>query len=92
MQRRKHYWRLDTKCLTLYKAPDTHCYYKDIQLAEILAVDPMTNPALYPLSPPHVFEIVTTSCTYYVGVDMTGALPKDLAPPPNLEGTELEMA
>ncbi len=39
----------------------------------------MINASLYPLSPPHVFEIVTGSCTYYVGVDMTGATPEDLA-------------
>lgn len=71
----------------MYKAPDTPNFFKDIQLAEILAVDPMTNPSLYPLSPPHVFEIVTTSSTYYVGVDMTGFLPKDLTPAANLEST-----
>lgn len=40
----------------------------------------MVNPELYPLTPPHVFEIVTQQVTYYVGVDMTGALPMDLRP------------
>ena len=40
----------------------------------------MVNPDVYPLSPPHVFEIVTTPTTYYVGLDMTGALPYDLRP------------
>lgn len=80
-QRKKHYWRLDTKSVTLYKAQDSSHYYQEIQLADILAVDPMINHALYPLSPPHVFEIVTSMCTYYVGVDMTGAAPEDLTPP-----------
>ncbi|XP_019858094.1 PREDICTED: serine/threonine-protein kinase D1-like [Amphimedon queenslandica] len=51
-----------------------------------MAVDPMVNHALYPLSPPHVFEIVTSSCTYYVGVDMAGAVPEDLNPPKQTEG------
>ena len=69
---------MDTKCLTLYKSDTSSQYHKEIQLADILAVDPMVNPEVYPLSPPHVFEIVTSSMTYYVGVDMTGALPKDL--------------
>ena len=46
----------------------------------MLAVDQMVTPELYPLTPPHVFEIVTQQTTYYVGVDMTGALPSDLRP------------
>ena len=41
----------------------------------------MINASLYPLAPPHVFEIVTGSCNYYVGMDMTGAAPEDLTPP-----------
>ena len=45
----------------------------------------MINAALYPLSPPHVFELVTSSCTYYVGVDMTGAAPEDLSPPTDID-------
>jgi len=79
--RKKFYWRLDTKCLTLYKSDTSTQYHREIALADILAVDPMVNPEVYPLNPPHVFEIVTSSMTYYVGVDMTGALPKDLKPP-----------
>jgi protein kinase D len=84
-QRKKHYWRLDTKCLTLYKSETSSQYYKEIALADILAVDPMVNPEVYPLNPPHVFEIVTSSMTFYVGVDMTGALPRDLLQ--KVEGT-----
>lgn len=52
---------------------------------DILAVDPMVNPEVYPLKPPHVFDIVTSSMTFYVGVDMTGALPKDLKPEQEVE-------
>ena len=76
----KFYWRLDTKCLTLYKSETSSHYHREIQLADILAVDQMVTPELYQ-SPPHVFEIVTSAMTYYVGVDMTGALPSDLKPP-----------
>lgn len=78
--RKKFYWRLDTKCLTFYKSDTSPHYHKEIQLADVLAVDPMASPEVYPLSPPHVFEIVTSSMTYYVGVDMAGHLPKDLKP------------
>lgn len=67
--RKKFYWRLDTKCLTMYKSDNTTSYYKEIQLADILAVDPMANPEAYPLTPPHVFEIVTSAQTYFVGMD-----------------------
>ena len=76
----KFYWRLDTKCLTLYKSETSSHYHREIQLADMLAVDQMVTPELYPLTPPHVFEIVTSAMTYYVGVDMTGALPSDLKP------------
>ena len=78
IQRMKFYWRLDTKCLTLYKSETSSHYHRDIQLADMLAVDQMVTSELYPLTPPHVFEIVTSAMTYYVGVDMTGALPSDL--------------
>ena len=79
-QRMRFYWRLDTKCLTLYKSDTSSHYHREIALAEMLAVDQMVTPELYPLTPPHVFEIVTSAMTYYVGVDMTGALASDLKP------------
>ena len=49
----------------------------------MLAVDPLdeqVNSAAVALTPPHVFEIVTSSVTYYVGIDMTGFSPADLKP------------
>ncbi|XP_075262638.1 serine/threonine-protein kinase D3-like isoform X2 [Convolutriloba macropyga] len=36
--RKRHYWRLDTKCLTLYQSDNTNKYYKDIPLSDILSV------------------------------------------------------
>ena len=56
---------------------------QEIPLADMLAVDPLdeqVNSAAVALTPPHVFEIVTSSVTYYVGVDMTGFSPADLKP------------
>lgn len=82
----KFYWRLDTKCLTLYKSDTSSHYHREIALADMLAVDQMVNPELYPLTPPHVFEIVTSAMTYYVGVDMTGALSSDLKPAEPVDG------
>ena len=76
----RFYWRLDTKGLTLYKSETSSHYHREIALADMLAVDQMVTPELYPLTPPHVFEIVTSAMAYYVGVDMTGALPSDLRP------------
>lgn len=85
VQRKKHYWRLDTKCLTFYKTETSTSYFTDIALVDILAVDPVLKPELYPLKTPHVFDIVTSSMTYYVGVDMSAALPQDLSPEEGLE-------
>lgn len=59
---------------------------QEIPLADMLAVDPLdeqVNSAAVALTPPHVFEIVTSSVTYYVGVDMTGFSPADLKPSSN---------
>ena len=84
-QRKKHYWRLDTKCLTFYKTDTSTSYFTDISLVDILAVDPVLKPELYPLKTPHVFDIVTNSMTYYVGVDMSAALPQDLTPDKELD-------
>lgn len=38
-QRKRHYWRLDSKCVTLFQSDSGSKYYKEIPLAEILAVD-----------------------------------------------------
>jgi len=54
----------------------------------MLAVDPLdeqVDSAAVALTPPHVFEIVTSSVTYYVGVDMTGFSPADLKPSSSTE-------
>ncbi|XP_065920713.1 serine/threonine-protein kinase D3-like [Dysidea avara] len=86
--RKKYYWRLDTKCLTLYKNNEGAQYHKEIPLADMLAVDPLdeqVDSAAVALTPPHVFEIVTSSVTYYVGVDMTGFSPADLKPSSSTE-------
>lgn len=68
MQRRRHYWRLDTKCLTLFKDSTSSRYYKEIQLSEILSVDSNIDPlATDATRAPHCFEMKTRDMVYYVG-------------------------
>ncbi|XP_041109722.1 serine/threonine-protein kinase D3-like isoform X2 [Polyodon spathula] len=66
--RKRHYWRLDSKCLTLFQNDTGAKYYKEIPLSEILQVDSardFTN--LAQSSNPHCFEIITDTMVYYVG-------------------------
>ena len=39
MQRRRHFWRLDTKSITLYQNETGKHFYKELPLTEILAVE-----------------------------------------------------
>ncbi|XP_027055178.1 serine/threonine-protein kinase D1-like isoform X3 [Pocillopora damicornis] len=67
-QRKRHYWRLDTKCLTLFQDSTSSRYYKDIQLSEILSVDSNIDPlATDATRAPHCFEMKTRDMVYYVG-------------------------
>ena len=46
---------------------------QEIQLSEMLAVDPpVSDTSLYLLSPLHVFEIVTSDSNFFCGVDLDG--------------------
>ncbi|XP_073913880.1 serine/threonine-protein kinase D2 isoform X1 [Castor canadensis] len=66
--RKRHYWRLDCKCITLFQNNTTNRYYKEIPLSEILTVEPAQNFSLVPPGTnPHCFEIITASTTYFVG-------------------------
>uniref|UniRef100_UPI00358F666D serine/threonine-protein kinase D1-like n=1 Tax=Myxine glutinosa TaxID=7769 RepID=UPI00358F666D len=66
--RKRHFWRLDCKCITLYQSDTGNKYYKEIPLSEILRVEVARNfSMLGPQSRPHCFELVTGSVTYYVG-------------------------
>ena len=39
LQRRRHYWRLDTKAITLFNDDTTSRYYKEMVLSDIATVD-----------------------------------------------------
>ncbi|XP_004381660.1 serine/threonine-protein kinase D2 [Trichechus manatus latirostris] len=72
--RKRHYWRLDSKCITLFQNNTTNRYYKEIPLSEILAIESAQNFSLVPPGTnPHCFEIVTANATYFVGETPGGA-------------------
>ncbi|KAK1785920.1 hypothetical protein P4O66_017672, partial [Electrophorus voltai] len=68
--RKRHYWRLDCKCIILFQNDTTNKYYKEIPLSEILEVRPAGDFTFMPSgASPHCFEIVTGTIRYFVGED-----------------------
>ncbi|XP_067337539.1 serine/threonine-protein kinase D3-like isoform X2 [Channa argus] len=68
--RKRHYWRLDSKTLTLFQNESGAKYYKEIPLSEILQVEPAQDFSSLPQdSNPHCFEVITANMVYYVGED-----------------------
>ncbi|XP_046692589.1 serine/threonine-protein kinase D3-like isoform X3 [Silurus meridionalis] len=66
--RKRHYWRLDSKSLTLFQNDSGAKYYKEIPLSEILQVELAQDfSSLAQGSNPHCFEIITDNMVYYVG-------------------------
>uniref|UniRef100_A0A7N9ALC0 Serine/threonine-protein kinase n=1 Tax=Mastacembelus armatus TaxID=205130 RepID=A0A7N9ALC0_9TELE len=71
--RKRHYWRLDSKSLTLFHNESGAKYYKEIPLSEILQVEPAQDFSSLPQgSNPHCFEVITANMVYYVGEDDGG--------------------
>ncbi|XP_067098978.1 serine/threonine-protein kinase D1 isoform X1 [Osmerus mordax] len=69
--RKRHYWRLDSKCITLFQNDTGSKYYKEIPLSEVLSLDPARTVNLLPEGANHhCFEIVTASLVYYVGENL----------------------
>ncbi|XP_075469314.1 serine/threonine-protein kinase D1 isoform X2 [Ascaphus truei] len=69
--RKKHYWRLDSKCITLFQTDTGSKYYKEIPLSEILCLEPAKILTLLPPGAnPHCFEITTANMVYYVGENL----------------------
>ncbi|XP_034017970.1 serine/threonine-protein kinase D3-like [Thalassophryne amazonica] len=68
--RKRHYWRLDSKSLTLFQNESGAKYYKEVPLSEILQVEPAQDFGnLAQGSTPHCFEVITAKMVYYVGED-----------------------
>ncbi|CAB1444934.1 unnamed protein product [Pleuronectes platessa] len=71
--RKRHYWRLDSKSLTLLQNESGAKFYKEIPLSEILQVAPAQDFSLLPPgSNPHCCEVTTASMVYYVGENNGG--------------------
>ncbi|XP_007237722.2 serine/threonine-protein kinase D2 isoform X2 [Astyanax mexicanus] len=69
--RKRHYWRLDCKCIILFQNDTTNKYYKEIPLSEILEVRPAEDFTLVPTGAnPHCFEMVTGTMRYFVGENL----------------------
>uniref|UniRef100_A0A8C5GHC6 Serine/threonine-protein kinase n=1 Tax=Gouania willdenowi TaxID=441366 RepID=A0A8C5GHC6_GOUWI len=68
--RKRHYWRLDCKCIILFQNNTSNKYYKEIPLSEILELRPAANFSLAPQGTnPHCFELITGTMCYFVGED-----------------------
>ncbi|XP_041920258.1 serine/threonine-protein kinase D2 [Alosa sapidissima] len=82
--RKRHYWRLDCKCIILFQNDTTNKYYKEIPLSEILELSPAVDFSLLPAgASPHCFEIITGTMRYFVGEDPNPPLPPNMASPPS---------
>ncbi|XP_031429821.1 serine/threonine-protein kinase D2 [Clupea harengus] len=82
--RKRHYWRLDCKCIILFQNDTTNKYYKEIPLSEILEMSPALDFTLVPAgTSPHCFEIITGTMRYFVGEDPNPPLPPNTAAPPS---------
>ncbi|XP_030629764.1 serine/threonine-protein kinase D3 [Chanos chanos] len=84
--RKRHYWRLESKTLTLFQNESGSKFYKEIPLSEILQVEEARDFSnLAHGSNPHCFEIITATIVYYVGENMVG--PYSHSPNPALAAT-----
>ncbi|XP_072885452.1 LOW QUALITY PROTEIN: serine/threonine-protein kinase D2 [Hemitrygon akajei] len=66
--RKRHFWRLDWKCITLFHNDTGNKYYKEIPLSEVLSVESADSvgSVAHGGNPP-CFEIRTGSVIYFVG-------------------------
>ncbi|XP_063627786.1 serine/threonine-protein kinase D1 [Cydia splendana] len=88
-QIKRHYWRLDSKSITLFQSDQGSKYYKEIPLNEILAVDTARTPHSDVM---HCFEIRTANVDYMVGVDPVGLGAGGAALPPPESGVGAYLA
>jgi len=76
--RKRHYWRLDSKSVTMFKSETGPNYYKEVPLSEILAVD--SAKSLSGEAPTHCFEIRTANVDFFVGEDTSLEKSEDASP------------
>ncbi|KAJ8044764.1 Serine/threonine-protein kinase D3 [Holothuria leucospilota] len=75
---KKHFWRIDTKAITMYQSDSSARYYKEIPLSDILTVRTAKVSREGDI-PRHCFEIQTKRTTYFVGErELQGTRREDL--------------
>nr|XP_002131681.1 serine/threonine-protein kinase D1 [Ciona intestinalis] len=72
---KRHYWRLDTKSITMYRSETGANYFKEIQLSEILSTVMVSR--LQPGEPLHFFKILTSGLELLVRDD-TGEMSQNV--------------
>ncbi|KAI5629057.1 hypothetical protein C0J50_8209, partial [Silurus asotus] len=73
--RKRHYWVLDGKSITLYQNENSSKFYKELPLSEVLNVQGSSQLSV-PVQPDdtgHSFEILTSSVVYCVFANTEGA-------------------
>ncbi|XP_022619796.1 serine/threonine-protein kinase D3-like [Seriola dumerili] len=93
MLRKRHYWILDRKSITLYQNEISTKYYKEIPLSQVLQVrgPAQLSTPLLPGDSAHSFEVVTASLVYCVvagedGPAWESAIHQGLMPVESSEG------
>lgn len=88
---KRHYWRLDSKAITMFVSDQGSKYYKEIPLNEILTVDTARNLSG---NEAHCFQIRTANIDYYVGQDplLTYKVGEPLVLPPPDSGIGAHLA
>ncbi|GFT39705.1 hypothetical protein NPIL_56091 [Nephila pilipes] len=67
--RKRHFWRLDTKSVTLFQNDTTSKYYKEIPLSEILSVELSKQNLCSEQNQPYFLELRTANVDYYITED-----------------------
>jgi len=70
--RKRHYWRLDSKSITMFKSETGPNYYKEVPLSEILSVE-KSKKATDGDDLSYCFEMKTATVVFYVGEDSASA-------------------
>ncbi|XP_037072152.1 serine/threonine-protein kinase D1-like [Pollicipes pollicipes] len=86
-EKKRHYWRLDTKCATLYTNQMDTKFYKEIALSEILVIE-----ASKPNDDSYSFELRTANLDYFV---LERVAPPSGPPPPAItlpDGTAVDVS
>lgn len=88
---KRHYWRLDSKAITMFVSDQGSKYHKEMPLNEILTVDTARN---LTGNEAHCFQIRTPNIDYYVGQDplLTYKVGEPLVLPPPDSGIGAHLA